>query len=113
MTTNKRYCPCCGHEMFEFTICEGLVYICSYAPCKTKYFANNSKWYIADKDIPTARQRKQIRFINRQLYSKFYAISKLQANQIIDNYYKLAQMVKRGDNNGQSRKVIHQKRRRA
>ena len=51
---------------------------------------------IDKKDKITAKQAKQIKYINRQLYSDFSAISKVQAEEIIDNYYNLAKLVKRG-----------------
>lgn len=100
MQKKKKYCPCCGHEMFAFTTWGGLVYICSYAPCQTKYFADNDRWDIAEEDKPTAKQNKQIQFINKQLYSEFSALTELQADEIIEAYYGIAQYVKRGDNNG-------------
>lgn len=49
------------------------------------------------KDKITAKKEKQIKYINRQLYSDFSAISKVQAEEIIDNYYNLAKLVKRGE----------------
>lgn len=100
MQKKKKYCPCCGHEMFSFTTWGGLVYICSYAPCQTKYFAGSDRWDIAEEDKPSAKQNKQIQFINKRLCSEFSALTELQANEIIENYYGIAQYVKRGDNNG-------------
>lgn len=97
MKKEKKYCPCCGHEMFEFTLGGKAVFICSYAPCQTKYYANNDTWNIDKKDKITAKQEKQIKYINRQLYSDFSAISRVQAEEIIENYYNLAQLVKRGE----------------
>lgn len=72
------------------------VFICSYAPCQTKYYAENDTWDIDKKDKITAKQEKQIKYINRQLYSDFSAISRVQAEEIIENYYNLAKLVKRG-----------------
>ena len=97
MEKEKKYCPCCGHEMFEFTLGSKKVFICSYAPCQTKYYSDSDTWDIDKKDKITAKQEKQIKYINRQLYSDFSAISKVQAEEIIENYYNLAQLVKRGE----------------
>lgn len=97
MKKEKKYCPCCGREMFEFALGSKKVFICSYAPCQTKYYADSDTWDIDKKDKITAKQEKQIKYINRQLYSDFSAISKVQAEEIIDNYYNLAKLVKRGE----------------
>lgn len=96
MEKEKKYCPCCGHEMFEFALGSNKVFICSYAPCQTKYYSNNGTWDIDKKDKITEKQAKQIKYINRQLYSDFSAVSKVQAEEIIENYYNLAKLVKRG-----------------
>lgn len=49
MEKEKKYCPCCGHEMFEFALGSKKVFICSYAPCQTKYYADNDAWDIDKK----------------------------------------------------------------
>lgn len=97
MNKEKKYCPCCGHEMFEFMLCGKTIFICSYAPCQTKYYTDSGKWDMDNKDRITAKQGKQIKYINKQLYSDFSAVSRVQAEEIIENYYNLAQLVKRGE----------------
>lgn len=97
MKKEKKYCPCCGHEMFEFMYGGYTFFICSYSQCKTEYCPASGKWNMNKKDMITAKQEKQIKYINRQLYADFNAISRVQAEEIIENYYNLAQLVKRGE----------------
>ena len=96
MQKEKKYCPCCGHEMFEFMLCGRTFFICSYIPCQSAYYPDSGQWDMKGKDRMTAKQERQIKYINRQLHSDFSAISRVQAEEIIDNYYNLAQLVKRG-----------------
>ena len=49
MEKEKKYCPCCGHEMFEFALGSKKVFICSYAPCQTKYYSDSGSLLIMIK----------------------------------------------------------------
>ena len=97
MEKEKKYCPCCGHEMFEFALGSKAVFICSYAPCQTKYYSDSDTWEIDKKDKITAKQDKQIKYINRQLYFLNFILRVQNSQEIIENYYNLAQLVKRGE----------------